>query len=92
MKEILLANGFSETGLCAVCSGRAMRYFKTYNGKSIEVKVYGKQVNTLQGLRFEERGDAIIIINGRSKLKVTKPEYLQSSLEFHKLTDEKTAA
>lgn len=84
MKEILLDNGFLDTGLCPVCSGQAWKYVKSINNRTVEVKVFGSYQNTLNGRAWKERGDAIIKI-GQSATKVTQVSYLQTTLEHLRL-------
>lgn len=79
MKEILLANGFHDAGICSVCGGQAWKYTKQVNNRYVEVKVYGHYENTVRGRTWKERGDAMIIIGG-SKTRVMKTEYLQNTL------------
>lgn len=87
--EILLDQGWTDAGLCGACGGAAYKYTKLIKGRFYEVKVYGKFVNDRTGRRWEDRGDAIISL-GNSRTKVTKPEFMLTTLEYMKIAKEVT--
>lgn len=88
-KEQLIAEGWTDAGLCAVCGGQAWKYTKLINGRFYEIKVKGTFVNSRSGREYKEKGDATIKV-GNSLTKVTSPEYLMTVFEALKIKKQET--